>query len=128
MRELNKAVLIVEDQYVIAMGFCVQIEDMGREVYAIADTAERAVACARLHRPAVILMDIRLRGEMDGADAAQAINESVGSKIIFLTGSREQHTIDRIDLDKAFAILFKPVSHRQLETTVSKAMLAAGHA
>jgi DNA-binding NarL/FixJ family response regulator len=110
------------------MGFSVQIEDMGLEVCAIADTAERAVAYARLHRPAVILMDMRLRGEKDGADAAQAISAIVGSKIIFLTGSREQETVDRIKQDTAFAILFKPISHRQLESTVSKAMQAAGRA
>jgi CheY-like chemotaxis protein len=126
MSGLNKSVLIVEDQHVIAMGFSVQIEDMGLEVCAIADTAERAVAYACLHRPAVILMDMRLRGEGDGADAAQAISASVGSKIIFLTGSREQETVDRIDLDNAFAILFKPITHRQLETTVNKALRAVG--
>jgi len=51
MSGLNKSVLIVEDQHVIAMGFSVQIEDMGLEVCAIADTAERAVAYACLHRP-----------------------------------------------------------------------------
>ena len=126
MTGLTKAVLIVEDERLIAMGLSAQIEDMGLEVCAIADTAERAVAYACLHRPAVILMDVRLRGEGDGADAAQAISASVGSKIIFLTGSREQETVDRIDLDNAFAILFKPITHRQLETTVNKALRAVG--
>jgi len=81
-----------------------------------------------MHRPAIILMDVRLRGEKDGVDAAQAIYESVGSKIIFITGSREQTTIDRIGQDHPFATLFKPVSDRQLETAVSEAMAAAGHA
>ena len=73
-------------------------------------------------------MDMRLRGAKDGVDAAQAIYESVGSKIIFVTGSREQKTIDRISQDHPFAILFKPVSDGALETKVSEAMLAAGHA
>jgi len=68
MSGLNKSVLIVEDQHVIAMGFSVQIEDMGLEVCAIADTAERAVAYACLHRPAVILMDMRLRGILRADD------------------------------------------------------------
>jgi DNA-binding NarL/FixJ family response regulator len=86
------------------------------------------VAQARLHRPAIILMDVRLRGAKDGVDAAQAIYETVGSKIIFITGSREQKTIDRINQDHPFATLFKPVSDRQLETKVSEAMLAAGQA
>ncbi len=128
MTALGKSVLIVEDEYLIAMGLSAQIEDMGLEVCATADTAEGAVAQARVHRPAVILMDVRLRGERDGVDAAQAIYDAVGSKIIFITGSREQKTIERIGQDHPFATLFKPVSDRQLQTTVSEAMLAAGQA
>jgi DNA-binding NarL/FixJ family response regulator len=128
MTALEKAVLIVEDEHLIAMGLSAQIEDMGLQVCATADTADGAVAQALMHRPAIILMDVRLRGKKDGVDAAQAIYESVGSKIIFITGSREQETIERIGQDHPFATLFKPVSDRQLETTVSEAMQAAGHA
>jgi two-component system, response regulator PdtaR len=126
MTALKKAVLIVEDEYLIAMGLSAQVEDMGLEVCATADTAEGAVAQARMHRPAIVLMDVRLRGEKDGVDAAQAIHDSVGSKIIFITGSREQRTIDRIGQDHPFATLFKPITDRQLQATVSEAMLAAG--
>jgi len=126
MTALEKAVLIVEDEHVIAMGLSAQIEDMGLEVCATADTADGAVALARSHCPAIILMDVRLRGERDGIDAAQAIYESVGSKIIFITGSREQKTIDRIAQDHPFATLFKPITDRQLQATVREAMLAAG--
>lgn len=128
MTALQKAVLIVEDEHLIALGLAARIEDMGLDVCGTADTADDAVAQARLHRPAVILMDMRLRGVKDGVDAAQAIYESVGSKIIFVTGSREQKTIDRIGLDHPFAILFKPVSDGALEIKVSEAMVAAGYA
>lgn len=128
MTILEKAVLIVEDEHVIAMGLSVQIEDMGLQVCATADTAEGAVAEARMHSPAIVLMDVRLRGKKDGVDAAQAIHDSVGSKIIFITGSREQTTIDRISQDHPFATLFKPVSERQLQATVNEALRAAGHA
>jgi len=128
MTALKKAVLIVEDEPLIAMGLSAQIEDMGVEVCATADTADGAVAQARMHRPAIILMDVRLRGEKDGIDAAQVIHDSVGSKIIFITGSREQRTIDRIRQDHPFATLFKPVSDRQLQATVKEAMQAANPA
>ena len=128
MTALEKVVLIVEDEHLIAMGLSAQIEDMGLEVCATADTAEGAVALARLHRPFIILMDVRLRGEKDGVDAAQAIYDSVGSKIIFITGSREQRTIDRIGQDHPFATLFKPITDRQLQATVSEAISAIGQA
>jgi CheY-like chemotaxis protein len=128
MTTLEKSVLIVEDEHVIAMGLSVQIEDMGLRVCATADTAEAAVAEARMHCPAIVLMDVRLRGKKDGVDAAQAIHDSVGSKVIFITGSREQNTIDRIAQDHPFATLFKPITDRQLQATVREAMLAAGQA
>ena len=127
MRALKKSVLIVEDEHLIAMGLSAQIEDMGLEVCATADTAERAVAEALMHFPAIVLMDVRLRGEKDGIDAAKAIHDGVGSKVIFITGSREQKTIDRIGQDHPFATLFKPISDRQLQATVSDAMRAIGH-
>jgi DNA-binding NarL/FixJ family response regulator len=126
MTTSEKAVLIVEDEHLIAMGLSAQIEDMGLHVCGTADTAEGAIAQARIHCPAIILMDVRLRGEKDGVDAALAIYDSVGSKIIFITGSREQRTIDRISQDHPFATLFKPVSDRQLQAAVKEAMLAAG--
>jgi CheY-like chemotaxis protein len=125
MTDLKKSVMIVEDEYLIALGLTAQIEDMGLKVCATADTAEEAITKATAHRPAIILMDVRLRGDRDGVDAAQTIHDGVGSKIIFITGSREQKTIDRIDQDHPFAVLFKPISERQLQATVTNAMQAA---
>lgn len=128
MSDLKKTVLIVEDEYLIALGLTAQVEDMGLKVCATADSAEDAVTQAETHRPAIILMDVRLRGDRDGVDAAQIIHDRVGSKIIFITGSREQKTIDRIDQDHPFAVLFKPISDKQLQATVNDAVRAAGHA
>jgi len=128
MSDLKKSVLIVEDEYLISLGLTAQIEDMGLKVCATADSADAAVIQAETHRPAIILMDVRLRGDRDGVDAAQAIFHTVGSKIIFITGSREQRTIDRIDQDHPFALLFKPISDKQLHAAVNDAMRAAGHA
>jgi two-component system, response regulator PdtaR len=76
---------------------------------------------AREHRPRVIIMDVRLRGEMDGVDAALAIHESLDSRIIFVTGSREPETMARIRLDNPAAVLFKPVSNQQFQSAVRQA-------
>ena|SRR5258706_2275954 len=125
MTDLQKSVLIVEDEVVIAMGLSAQIEDMGLTVCGTAGSADAAVVQANVHRPAIVLMDVRLRGDKDGVDAAMVIHQTIGSKIIYITGSREQATIDRINLDHPFALLFKPVSGRQLHATVSNAIQAA---
>ena len=118
MSELQNCVLIVEDEFLIAQGLTLQVEDMGLTVCATAATADEAIAAAVEHRPRLILMDMRLRGERDGVDAALAIHERVGSKLIFVTGSREPATLDRIGLDHPAAVLFKPVSDRQLRTAI----------
>ena len=119
MSELQACVLVVEDEFVIAQGLCMQVEDIGLSVCATAATADDAVAAALAHRPMLVLMDVRLRGEGDGVDAALAIHQHVGSKVIFVTGSREPATLDRIGLDHPAAVLFKPVSDRQLQTAIA---------
>ena len=112
--------LVVEDEFIIAEGLRVQLEDMGIAVCGIAATAGDAIDLAVAHTPGLVLMDMRLKGEGDGVDAALAIHAHVGSKVIFITGSREQATIDRIALDHAAATLFKPVSPFQLRRTIEQ--------
>ena len=122
MSDLQDCVLVVEDEFLIAMGFRMQVEDMGLAVCGTAATAEDAIGQAQTHRPALVLMDMRLRGKRDGVDAAIAIHNTVGSKVIFITGSREPATIERIKGDHPFALLFKPVSNRQLRSAITDAM------
>jgi len=125
MNGLTKSVLIVDDEILIVMGFRTQVEAMGVPVCDTAATADQAVSLAQKHRPAAVLMDLRLRGEKDGVDAAMVIQETVGSKVIFITGSREPATIERINSDHPFAVLFKPVSDQELESNIAAAMAEA---
>jgi DNA-binding NarL/FixJ family response regulator len=122
MTALNPCVLVVEDEYLIAEGLRLQLLDMGLMVCGTAATFDAAVEMAETHRPCVVLMDVRLRGQGDGVDAALAIHEKVGSKVIFLTGSREPATLSRIQMDHPSAILFKPIFGRQLQTALEQAI------
>jgi DNA-binding NarL/FixJ family response regulator len=121
MRDLQSCVLVVEDEFLIAQGICMQVEDIGLPVCGTAATADDALAAALEHRPMIVLMDVRLQGLGDGVDAALAIHEHVGSKVIFVTGSREPATLDRIGMDHPAGVLFKPVSDRQLRTAIEAA-------
>jgi DNA-binding NarL/FixJ family response regulator len=117
--------LIVDDEFLIAEGLRMQLEDMGLSVCGVAATAGAAVAMAVLYKPEVILMDVRLAGDGgDGVDAALAIHEQVGSKVIFVTGSREPSTMARIEQDHPAGVLFKPIYGRQLQNAVNKALAA----
>jgi CheY-like chemotaxis protein len=122
MNPLNDCVLIVEDEYLIAEYFSEEIAAMGRTVCGVADTAEKAIDLACAHRPALVLMDVRLKGQKDGVDASIAIHNAVGSKVIFITGSREPANLKRIALDHATAVLFKPLRGHDLRAAVVAAM------
>jgi len=115
-------VAVVDDEFVIAAGLSLQLEDMGLEVCGTAATCEEAVALVQDQRPEVVLMDVRLAGDKDGVDAAMTIHDTVGCKVIFVTGSREPATMDRIRLDHPAGVLFKPVSDRQLREAIETAL------
>ena len=106
-------VAVVDDEFIIAEGLTLQLEDMGLTVCGTAATADDAVA---------LVQDVRLDGEKDGVDAAIAIHETVGSKVIFVTGSREPATMARIQLDHPAGVLFKPISDRQLRQAIDTAL------
>jgi len=123
---LAECVAVVDDEFLIAEGLSLQVRDLGMRVCGTAATADEAVALAQAERPAVVLMDVRLGGVKDGVDAALAIHETVGSKVIFVTGSREPQTLERIGKDHPAGVLFKPVSDWQLRQAIEKALAGRG--
>jgi len=114
-------VLIVEDQFLAVEFLRIWVKAYGFEVCGVAKSAPQAVALALEHRPDYVLMDVRLEGEKDGVDAAlaiydklAAIQESVGPRIIYCTGSSEPSTLSRISADHPFAVLIKPIEPSEL--------------
>ena len=120
--ELENCVVIVDDEFLITAGLAMQLEEMGIMVCGTAATADDAVALVQAARPALVLMDVRLGGDKDGVDAALAIHETVGSKVIFITGSREAATMARISQDHPTDVLFKPVRDWQLRQAIEAAL------
>jgi DNA-binding NarL/FixJ family response regulator len=119
---LRDCVLIVDDDAMIADLWCMTLEDMGLEVCGSAATAAEAIDLARAHRPWLVLMDVRLRGEPDGIDAAIAIHASVECQVIFITCSSEPSTAQRMQACHPAAVLIKPVSDRQLQSAITTAI------
>jgi len=122
MSDLQDCVLIVDDEFLIADMFRIQIEAMGIRVCGKAATASAAIALAQEHRPKVVLMDMRLKGPEDGVDASLVIHDTVGSKIIFVTGSQEAEALARINTAHPHAILHKPLFGQRLQLAVKEAM------
>jgi CheY-like chemotaxis protein len=118
-------VLIVDDEFIIAQTLSTYVEDLGLQVCGTAASADEAVSLAIDCRPFIVLMDMRLQGERDGVDASQEIHQRVGSKVIFITGSREPATLARIEGDHPTAVLFKPVSEGQLVSVIRRLLQEA---
>jgi DNA-binding NarL/FixJ family response regulator len=121
-RKPGPSVAIVDDEFLLAEALAVQAENLGLTVCGTAATAEAAIALAEACRPELVLMDVRLNGEKDGVDAAVAIHEAIGAKVIFVTGSNEPATIARISKDHPSGVLFKTVTERQLSRAIEAAL------
>jgi len=119
-------VLIVEDELLIALSLSDALEQFGLRVCGTATTAAKAVELAREHRPQIVLMDVRLKGNDDGVTAAIEIHHLIATQVIFITGSREPETLDRIHQDHPADILFKPILPIQLTASIEKVLGRAG--
>ena len=112
----RKTVVIVEDDYLIAEYIRAVCEVIGVDVIGMADNAADAEKRVDERQPEYVLMDVRLRGRQVGVDASLAIHEKFPEiKIIFVTGSDEPRTINRIHLDAPYKILIKPVEMADLQ-------------
>ena len=78
-------ILIVEDETVIALGIESKLKILGYEATSIVNSGEKAIEKAESEKPDIILMDIRLKGEMDRIEAAEVIRNKFGIPVIFST-------------------------------------------
>ena len=115
-------ILVVDDEFLIADLLSMMLEEMGLDVCASAASAEEAIAMVQRHEPGLVLMDVRLKGAKDGVDAANEICAIRPVPIIFITGSREQETVQRIEEGQRGPVLFKPVRFDQLRQEVLRAI------
>jgi PAS domain S-box-containing protein len=115
-------ILVVEDEWIIAEDVSECLQRLGYEVCAIASTGEEALEAAERHQPVIALMDIRLRGQMDGIEAAEQISERHGIPVIFLTAHMDQQTLDRAKHADPFGYLTKPLNERDLGVAVQIAL------
>lgn len=113
-------VLVVDDERLIALGLTLALKDMGFRTCGTAGTAAHAIQMAQEHRPSLVLMDVRLKGEGDGVDAAIEIHRTLGVPVIFITGSREPETVARIQQDHPSAVLFKPILPVHLKAAIDR--------
>ena len=117
----NSLVLIVEDDQIIALDLETRIERMGLTVCACASTGADAVAQAAEHRPQLVIMDYRLKGAMNGLQAAERICADHPTFILFLTGHASSIPSTSLHALKA-SLLSKPFRDVDLERVIRVAL------
>ena len=95
---------------------------LGYGVAATAVTGQEAIDNAEESRPDLILMDINLKGPMDGVEAAERIHKRLDVPIVYLTAQSDEGTLKRAKLTGPFSYLFKPFDERDLHTTIEIAL------
>ncbi|UKO96023.1 hybrid sensor histidine kinase/response regulator [Nostoc sp. UHCC 0870] len=115
-------ILVVEDEYILAINLQETLESLGYKVVDIADTAELAIAKATELSPNLILMDIRLRGETDGIQAAEQIWNTLQIPIIYVTGHSDKSTVERATFTFPFGYILKPVRDQELYVAIQTAL------
>jgi DNA-binding NarL/FixJ family response regulator len=87
---MTKTVLIVEDEAIVAKDYRAMLINTGFKVIDIADNSTKAIEIAFEQKPDIILMDINLKGEVSGIEAAKIIYDGYKPQIVFLTGFDEE--------------------------------------
>jgi two-component system cell cycle sensor histidine kinase/response regulator CckA len=120
--ERKKQILIVEDEGLIAADVQRRLENLGYGVSGIAASAEEALACARSTPFDLVLMDIHIRGDMDGIDTAKALTAEFEMPVVYMTAHADQETLLRARLTEPYGYVLKPVGNAALRSAVQIAI------
>jgi len=107
-------ILIVEDEAIVAMEIEHRLKTIGYDVCDVSSSGEKAILLAEQHRPDIILMDIKLKGNMNGLIAAKIVKEKYFIPSVFVTANSDQNTLKQINDMLHFEYLFKPIDEDQL--------------
>ncbi|MBX2877508.1 MAG: LytTR family transcriptional regulator DNA-binding domain-containing protein [Saprospiraceae bacterium] len=117
-------IMVVEDDMIIAADISMQLTQLGYNVSAILPKGEDALAQLQHSQPDIILMDVGLKGDLDGVDTAQEILNNYEIPVIFLTANSDPETFRRAKHTRPFAFITKPFEaidlERSLELLVSR--------
>lgn len=116
-------ILVVEDEMIIAAKIAMHLTNLGYEVTGILPRGEEALVNVEENRPDIVIMDICLKGGIDGIDTAIRIQKNGGIPVIFLTANADEATFNKAKAAKPYAFISKPYKQidlqRAIELTIS---------
>jgi signal transduction histidine kinase/CheY-like chemotaxis protein len=119
--ETSAKILVVEDEHLVALDIELRLERMGH-VPVVVYSAEDALATAAETKFDLVLMDIKLKGALDGIDAAATLRSSYDLPIIYLTAYADNHTLERARATEPYGYILKPFQERELKAAIEMAL------
>jgi two-component system, LytTR family, response regulator LytT len=120
MSKIN--VLVVEDESIVSKDIQHSLKKLGYNVVGASATGEKAIELAGSEKPDIILMDIMLKGPINGIEAAEVIKSSHSIPIIFLTAYADESTLSKAKITEPYGYILKPFKEIDLHTTIEMAI------
>jgi two-component system response regulator LytT len=120
------SILVVEDESIVAKDIQQSLKKLGYSVPSVENSGEDAIDSAGQHRPDLILMDIMLKGEISGIEAAQQIKNRYQIPIIFLTAYADESTLSKAKVTEPYGYIIKPFKEIDLHTSIEMALYKHG--
>ena len=115
-------ILVVEDESIVALDIQSQLTSLGYTVLAVVFSGEAAINSVAQTQPDLVLMDIKLKGEMDGVEAAHRIGSRFSIPLIYLTAFADQDTLRRAKATNPYGYLLKPFEEDELHSAIETAL------
>jgi len=115
-------ILIVEDESIVALNIQNRLEGIGYTVVANLTSGEAAIQSVEETQPDLVLMDIKLKGKVDGIEAARQIRSRFHIPVVYLTAYTDEETINRAKISQSYGYILKPFEARDLCTTIEVAL------
>ncbi|HWR94029.1 MAG TPA: response regulator [Flavobacterium sp.] len=119
----NETILIIEDEMIIAANISLQLTNLGYKVNGILSKAEEVLPHLSDHIPDIILMDINLKGNLDGIEIAHLIQKEFKIPIIYLTANSDEANFNRAKETNPYAFISKPFKKLDLQRAIELTLI-----
>ncbi|MCX7798190.1 MAG: response regulator [Melioribacter sp.] len=117
-----KKILIVEDEVIVALELKHRLTKLGYDVIGVASNAEKAIEIICSNKPDLILMDLKLRGKMNGLELAEKVYNDHTIPSLFITAFFDEETLNKVKQKLSFEILQKPFSPEELIKAIKRSV------
>jgi two-component system, cell cycle sensor histidine kinase and response regulator CckA len=118
-------ILIVEDELIVSADIAARLKRMGYKITGHAESSENAMLCCAETKPDLVLMDIRIKGAVDGISTADKIRIQYQVPVVFLTAHADEPTLRRARVTEPFGYVLKPFEERELKIAIEMSLYRA---